>query len=178
MELSELLEHEKNVIHWLDDFGALPKQLICRLLWDRSDRVTRKVFLNLIRNRFIFESEDGKVVSLDRNFEVNDRAETALWVLTRFIEKVDPGAFCPGTSFSQVFFVKEGTGYEIVVLEEGEESLLNRLRLDTDDKCIIVLSNISMMKTIGKQPFPVLFSTVEHVPNADPTIKFYSMEET
>ncbi len=178
MELSNLLEHEKNVLHWLDDFGALPKQLVCRLLWDRTERATRKFLSNLVKSRFVRETPDGKLLSLDRNFEMNERVVTALWVLTRFIEKVDSGAFCPGAAPSQVFFVKEGTGYEIVVLEEGEEQSLQRIRLDQDDKCIVVLPNASMMSTITLPSFPVLFATVEITAEAEPNIKFYSMEES
>ncbi len=178
MEITELLEHERCVIRWLEDYGALPRQLVYRLLWDRTERATRKFITNLIKGRFIYASLDGKVLSLDRNFEVDHRVETALWVLTRFIKDVDSGAFCPGTAISQVFFAKKKHGYEIVVLEHGEENLLKRLRLDQDDKCIVVLPDLSMTKNISLPGVPLLYATVEYIPDADPNIKFYSMEES
>jgi len=47
-------------------------------------------------------------------------------VLLRFIDYVDPMAHYPAVYPSQIFFLKENTGYEIVVLYDGEQHLTVR----------------------------------------------------
>ena len=46
----------------------------------------------------------------------------AVWVLLQFIDRVEPLAHYPATYPSQLFFLKENTGYEIVVLYEGSST--------------------------------------------------------
>lgn len=69
----------------------------------------------------------------------------AVWVLLKFIDSVDPMAHYPATYPSQIFFLKDNVGYEIVVLYEGEQHL-SRLLVpqDEDTKYIFVLPNIRM----------------------------------
>ena len=52
----------------------------------------------------------------------------AVWVLLQFIDKVEPMAHYPATYPSQIFFLKEDIGYEIVVLYDGEQHLARLLQ--------------------------------------------------
>lgn len=63
----------------------------------------------------------------------------------------------PATYPSQIFFLKENCGYEIVVLYEGEQSLLRLLQPQEDLKYIIVLPHISMAARLRApgRPLPV-----------------------
>ena len=78
-------------------------------------------------------------------FSVSQRTIMAVWVLLKFIELVDPMAHYSAVYPSQLFFLKENNGYEIVVLYEGEENLLRLLQPSEDLKYIIVLPVISMV---------------------------------
>lgn len=51
-----------------------------------------------------------------------------MWVLLRYIDKVEPMAHYPAVYPSQIFFLKDNIGYEIVTLYDGEEHLLKFLQ--------------------------------------------------
>lgn len=59
-----------------------------------------------------------------------------------YSDRVDPMAHYPAVYPSQIFFLKENTGYEIVTLYEGEEHLLKLLQPDEDLKYIIIIPHI------------------------------------
>ena len=62
----------------------------------------------------------GYYLALDGLCKPDQRTILAVWVLLRFIDYVDPMAHYPAVYPSQIFFLKENTGYEIVVLYDGE----------------------------------------------------------
>lgn len=101
----------------------------------------------------------------------------AVWVLLRFIDSVEPMAHYPAVYPSQIFFLKENVGYEIVVLYEGEQGLLRLLQPEEDLKYIIVLSHISMAEKLRLPKAPCLFATVEFQGEEEPEVIFYSEEE-
>ena len=100
----------------------------------------------------------------------------AVWVLLKFIDFVDPMAHYPAVYPSQLFFLKENTGYEIVVLYEGEGNLLRLLQPQDDLKYIIVLPHISMAAKLKLPKAPCLFATIEFQGKDEPEILFYSEE--
>lgn len=82
----------------------------------------------------------------------------------------------PATYPSQIFFLKENCGYEIVVLYEGEQSLLRLLQPQEDLKYIIVLPHISMAARLRLPDAPCLFATVDFQGAEEPEVTFYSEE--
>lgn len=83
----------------------------------------------------------------------------------------------PASYPSQLFFLKENTGYEIVVLYEGEGNLLRLLQLDEELKYIIVLPHISMAEGLKLPSVPCLFATVDFCGEEEPTVTFYSEDK-
>lgn len=129
------LQDEQNIIKWLSQYGALPKLQISKLL-QVTEVAEEKILKNLQRHRKITEVGGGYYWGLDKLCKPEQRTELAVWVLIQFIDQVDPQAHYPATYPAQVYFLKENTGYEIIVLYEGEEHQLKALQPDEKLKYI------------------------------------------
>ena len=116
-----LLDDERHVIKWLSQYGALTKTQVIRLLRDKTPETAEKILRNLKREHQISDVAGGYYLALDGLCKPDQRTILAVWVLLRFIDYVDPMAHYPAVYPSQIFFLKENTGYEIVVLYDGEQ---------------------------------------------------------
>lgn len=170
-----LLQDERYVIKWLSQYGALPRSQLLRLL-RKPPGTAEKILANLKREQRIADVGDGYYIGLDSLCRPDQRMVFAVWVLLRFIDYVDPMAHYPAVYPSQLFFLKENVGYEIVVLYEGEGSLLRLLQPQEDLKYIIVLPHISMASELRLPKAPCLFATIEFQGQDEPKILFYSEE--
>ncbi len=83
-------------------------------------------------------------------------------------------AHYPAVYPSQLFFLKDNIGYEIIVLYEGETNLLKLLQPAEDLKYIIVLPVISMAEQLKLPKAPCLFATVDFRGGEEPEVTFYS----
>lgn len=127
-----LLDDERHVIKWLSQYGALTKTQVIRLLRDKTPETAEKILRNLKREHQISDVAGGYYLALDGLCKPDQRTILAVWVLLRFIDYVDPMAHYPAVYPSQIFFLKENTGYEIVVLYDGEQHL-SKLKLKKFD---------------------------------------------
>lgn len=174
-----LLDDERHVVKWLSQYGALPKAQVIRLLRDKSPQTAEKIIRNLKREMRISDVGGGYYLGLDDMCKPDQRIILAVWVLLRFIDYVDPMAHYPAVYPSQIFFLKENVGYEIVVLYDGEQHLTKLLQpQDEDMKYIIVLPNLAMAAQLMLPNVPCLFSTVNFNGQDEPEIVFYSEEVT
>lgn len=172
-----LLEDEKHVIKWLSQYGALPKAQIIRLLRDKPPQTAEKILKNLKRELQIAEVGGGYYLGLDEMSKPDQRVILAIWVLLQFIDSVDPMAHYPAIYPSQIFFLKENIGYEIVVLYDGEQHLAKLLQpQDEDMKYIIILPNIALAQHVALPKAPCLFATVNFNGHDVPDVTFYSEE--
>ncbi len=170
-----LLRDEQYVVKWLSQYGALPKTQIVKML-KKEPRAAEKILRNLKRQMQIGDVSGGYYIGLDSMCQPDQRTILAVWVLLKFIDYVDPMAHYPAVYPSQIFFLKENIGYEIVVLYDGEESLLKLLQPDEDLKYIIILPHISMAARLKLPKVPCLFATVDFQGQDEPEITFYSEE--
>ena len=170
-----LLEDESHVIKWLSQYGALPKTQLLRML-RKPPRTAEKILDNLKRDMRIADIGDGYYCALDPLAKPDQRIVLAVWVLLQFIDFVEPMAHYPAVYPSQLFFLKENMGYEIVVLYEGEKNLLRLLQPQEDLKYVIVLPHISMAAELRLPKAPCLFATVEFQGADEPNVLFYSEE--
>ena len=152
-----LLTDEQYVIKWLSQYGPLPKAQV-------------------VRQR-IADVGDGYYLGLDPYCTPDQRVILAVWVLLQFIDRVEPLAHYPATYPSQLFFLKENTGYEIVVLYEGEQHLAKLLHPQEDLKYIFVVPNLQMAGQLTLPLAPCLFSTVEFQGEEEPQVHFFAEEE-
>ncbi len=172
-----LLEDEQHVVKWLSQYGALPKTQLIRML-KKPKSTAEKILRNLKKQMRISDVGGGYYLGLDSMCQPDQRTILAVWVLLKFIDQVDPMAHYPAVYPSQLFFLKENTGYEIVVLYEGEGNLPRLLQPENDLKYIIVLPHISMVSQLRLPNVPCLFATVDFCGDEEPEVTFYSEEVT
>lgn len=170
-----LLEDEQNVIKWLSQYGALPKTQILKML-KKPPQTAEKILRNLKKQLRIADVSGGYYIGLDSMCQPEQRLIQAVWVLLKFIDQVEPMAHYPAVYPSQLFFLKENVGYEIVVLYEGEQNLLKLLQPQEDLKYIIVVPHISMAGSMRLPNAPCLFATVEFHGEEEPEVVFYTEE--
>lgn len=171
-----LLQDERYVVKWLSQYGALPKQQLIRML-QKPKNTAEKILKNLKREAMIADVCGGYYLGLDTLCRPDQRTILAVWVLLKYIQMVDPMAHYPAVYPSQLFFLKENTGYEIVVLYDGEENLLRLLQPSDDLKYIIVLPVISMVERLRLPNAPCIFATVDYRGDDEPEVTFYSQED-
>lgn len=172
-----LLKEEKLILRWLSQYGTLTKKQLVALLHEKSPDTVGRIISNLIRARRIFKLNGGTYLGSDPIGEIDQRMVTAVWILTEFIQSVSPEAHYPADFPSQLFFLKESTGYEVVVIYEHEEHLIRQLRPRENMKYIIVVPDIGMVSRLILPDAPCLFATVEPAPFNEVNITFYSEEE-
>lgn len=170
-----LLQEEQYVVNWLSQYGALPRAQVVRML-QKPVGTAERILRNLLRQGQIEDISGGYYVGLDPMCKPDQRTILAVWVLLQFIKQVEPMAHYPAVYPSQIFFLKENVGYEIVVLYEGEQSQLRLLQPQDDLKYIIVLPHISMAAHLRLPNAPCLFATVDFEGGEEPKILFYSEE--
>lgn len=117
-----LLQEEQYIIHWLTEYGPLPKAQIVRMLKDKPPKTAEKIIRALKNEVMLHEISGGYYLGVDPMCQPDQRMILAVWVLLQFIDRVDPMAHYPATYPSQIFFLKEDIGYEIVVLYDGEQA--------------------------------------------------------
>lgn len=173
-----LLQDEKHVIKWLSQYGALTKTQVVRMMYDKSPNTAEKVIKNLIRQMRITEVAGGYYLGIDAMCQPDQRIILAVWVLLKFIGQVEPMAHYPASYPAQLFFLKEDTGYEVVVLYEGEQHLLKLLQPQEELKYIIILPHINMAKQLRLPQAPCLFATVDYAGEEIPIVRFYKEDES
>lgn len=163
------------MVKWLSQYGALPKTQLIRML-QKPPQTAERIIKNLEKQMRAADVGGGYYVGLDSLCRPDQRTILAVWVLLKFIDYVDPMAHYPAVYPSQIFFLKENVGYEIVVLYEGEQGLLRLLQPQDDLKYIIVLPRISMAEKLKLPKVPCLFATVGFEGAEEPEVTFYTEE--
>lgn len=171
-----LLQDEQYVVKWLSQYGALPKTQVIKML-KKKPQTAEKILRSLKKQMRIADVSGGYYVGLDSMCQPDQRTILAVWVLLKFIDNVDPMAHYPAIYPSQIFFLKENIGYEIVVIYDGETSLLRLLQPDEDLKYIIILPHISIASQLKLPKAPCLFATVDFQGEDEPKVTFYSEED-
>ncbi|MDR1703501.1 MAG: DUF5697 family protein [Clostridiales bacterium] len=172
-----LLQDEQYVVRWLTQYGALTRTQVVRLLFNKPPKTAEKIINNLKRQLMIQDISGGYYLGMDPIVKPDQRIISAIWVLLRFIEQVEPMAHYPASYPSQIFFLKQNIGYEIVVLYDGEQHLTRLLQPEEDLKYIIVVPHIAMASELKLPKAPCLFATVDYAGNEEPGVSFYSGDD-
>ena len=169
-----LLDEERLVVTWLSQYGPLSKGLIRRLLYYKSSDTVGRILMGLKRRRYITQLNDNQNYAIDKFCEPKQRMITAIWVLLQFIEQIEPTAHRQADQPSQIFFLKEKTAYEIIVLYEEEDHLVRLLQPQESTKYIIVVPNLEFADKLILPDAPCLLATVEPTEREAPKVTFYS----
>ena len=168
-----LLEDERYLLKWLSQYGTMTRRQAIKML-QKPEKTTEKIIRNLIREQRISELCNGEILAMDELCKVNNKMVSAIWVLLQFIDKVEPMSHYPATHPSQLFFLKDNIGYEVVVLYEGEESLALLLPKNDAIKYIIVVDNVSMIARVAIPDAKCIFATIEYQTDGEPIVRFYA----
>ena len=169
-----LLQDEQYIVRLLTQYGVLTRTQVIRLLRGKPVRTAEKIIGNLKRQLIISEISGGYYLGMDPLVRPDQRMICAVWVLLRFIDHVEPMAHYPASYPSQIFFLKQNVGYEIVVLYDGEQHLARLLQPEEDLKYILVLPHITMARELKLPKAPCLFATVDYAGGNEPDVTFYS----
>ena len=169
-----LLDEERLVVTWLSEYGPLPKGLIRQLLYYKSSDTVGRILMGLKRRRYITQLKNSQYYAIDRFCEPKRRMITAIWVLLQFIEQIEPSAHRQATQPAQIFFLKEKTAYEIVVLYEEEDHLVRLLQPQEGTKYIIVVPNLEFADKLILPDAPCLLAMIEPSDKETPKVTFYS----
>jgi len=169
-----LLQDEQYVLRWLAQYGTLTRTQIIRMLHGKPQKTAEKVISSLKRQLMILPVSGGYYLGVDPMLKPDQRMISAVWVLLRFIDQVEPMAHYPASYPSQIFFLKQDVGYEIVVLYDGEQHLTRLLQPEDDLKYILVLPHITMSRELKLPKVPCLFATVDYAGKDEPDVTFYS----
>lgn len=172
-----LLQDEQYVVQCLSQYGALTKAQVIKLLRDKRPQTAEKIIRSLKKQMRAADIAGGYYIGLDSMSQPDPRIILAVWVLLRFIDRVEPMAHYPAVYPSQLFFLKEDVGYEIVVLYDGEQHLTRLLQPQEELKYIIVVPHVSMVRELRLPKAPCLFSTVDYNGQDEPEITFYTGDE-
>ena len=170
-----LTTDEQHIIKWLSQYGALDYRQVIRLLHGRPENYADRTIKRLKQDERIY-AVNGRYLSVDPTCKPDQGVIDAVWVMLRFIDRIDPVNHYPATYPSHVFFIAEKTGYEIIVLDRDEKHLLKLLAPDEAVKYIIVLPDIGMAETLRLPKAPCLLATLNYGGEREPTIKFYTGE--
>lgn len=170
-----LLQEEMLVLQWLSQYGVLTRKQLVRML-QKPEATAERLIKSLKKQMRVAEISGGYYIGLDPMCRPDQRSILAIWVLLRFIDQVEPMAHYPASYPSQLFFLKDNIGYEIVVLYEGEGSNLRLLQPDEELKYIIVVPHISMAQSLRLPKAQCLFATVDYNGEDEPQITFYTEE--
>ena len=167
-----LLQDEQYVIKWLSQYGALRYEQVLRLL-DKPPSTAEKIIRNLKKWHYITDIERC-YLGIDPTVRPDPKTIEAVWVLLKYGSEVAPLEHFPAAYPSQLFFLKQQAGYEIIVLAADEGHLLKLLQPEDDRKYIIVLPDIHMARSLRLPRAPCLFAVQKEAADGkEPQISFY-----
>ena len=133
-----------------------------------------KIIRNLKKWHYITDIERG-YLGIDPTVRPDPKTIEAVWVLLKYGSEVAPLEHFPAAYPSQLFFLKQQAGYEIIVLAADEGHLLKLLQPEDDRKYIIVLPDIHMARSLRLPRAPCLFAVQKEAADGkEPQITFYN----
>ena len=174
----DLLEDEKHVLYMLSQYGPLLIPQLHKFLHNKSSRQQARIVKNLRRYHYAYDIGNGRYLGSDPVGKPDPKNVDAVWVLLQFIENIEPTGHFSANVPAQIFFIKDGIGYEIIVLYEDEDYLLRLIQPRKNTKYIIVIPDMKMVEDLVLPDAPCLFATIDKEIEKEPIITFYSPEDT
>ena len=170
-----LREDEQRVLRWLSQYGPMTKTMLRKLLYYKPSNTAMKILQSLKRDHYIAEIQNGDFFAIDKFCTLHYKMIMAVWVMLQFVQQIDPDGHRQADFPSQIFFLKENSAYEIIVLDANEGHRLRLLQLQEHTKYIIVVPDMAMAEDLVLPEAPYLFATTEFQTwTKEPKITFYS----
>lgn len=171
------MTEEKMVLHWISQYGViLLEQAIC-LLQHKPRATAMKIIRGLQKQHLISYIHGGLYIGASPLSKPDPKIIDAIWILLQFVENINPMDHHPASYPSQIYFLKENSGYEILVLNEGEQKLPTLIDPMEDMKYIIVVPTPDMIPVTAVPDAPVIFATVEYKGAEHPQVLFFTEEK-
>lgn len=165
------------VLHWISQYGAiLQEQAIC-LLHHKPRATAQRIIRGLQKQHLITYIHGGLYIGASPLSKPDPKTIDAIWILLQFVVNINPMEHHPASYPSQIYFLKENTGYEILVLNEGEQKLPTLIDPIEDMKYIIVVPNPDYIPATAIPDAPVIFATVEYKCAEHPRVLFFAEEK-
>lgn len=169
-----LREEEHLIVRWLSQYGPLTKGMIRRLLHYKPSDTVGRILSGLVRYRKIAMVEDHKFYAIDRYSKPIARMQKAIYVLSEFVETIDPRSHQIADSPSQIRFSQGKTFYEIIVLNRDDEHLTHLLHPENNKIFLIVVPDMDFAETLWLPEAQCIFVTLEQSAREFPIVNFYS----
>lgn len=181
----KLLKEEKLVIDCLSKYYCLKWPQLVQMLYYKDEEVANRILNGLKKRQLILEDDMG-YIKLDPRSTPDRKTIDAFWVLLKFIKKINPREHYKAEYPSEIFFLKDNIQYEIVVLNKGEEHLINMLkgynRISSEDeedemRYIIVVQDEEQIEECLKKVdgMKVLFASIVYTEGDVPEVEFYQV---
>lgn len=118
--------------------------------------------------------EDHKFYAIDRYSKPIARMQKAIYVLSEFVETIDPRSHQIADSPSQIRFSQGKTFYEIIVLNRDDEHLTHLLHPENNKIFLIVVPDMDFAETLWLPEAQCIFVTLEQSAREFPIVNFYS----
>ena len=168
-----LLPDEKVIMYWLSQYGVMIQEQALLLLYDKPRPTAQKIIRGLIKNNRICYINGGYYIGAGPLCKPDEKTITAIWVLLRYIGKIGICVHHSANYPGQIYFLKDQTGYEIIVLNEGEYMLPSLLTPQEQLKYIIVVPREDDIPRVRIPDCPCMFATVGYHGKNVPEVNFY-----
>ena len=111
-----LLQEEQYMIKWLSQYRTLENRQVVRLLKHSTEGFVHRALNRLEREGRIHQG-DG-YVGAEPGMAADRKLLDAIWVMLCFSDSIAPMAHYPAQYPSSLFFMKERSAYEVIVLEK------------------------------------------------------------
>ena len=167
---------EKLIMYWLSQYGVILQEQAIEALTDKGRVTASAIIRGLMKQRRLCYLNGGYYVAAGPRMKPDDKIIDAIWVLLQYIKQIDPMNHHRASYPGQIYFLRNGFGYEIVVLREGDSHLPAMLLPQDGLKFIIVVPNEEMIPDVKLPKAPCLFATVTYDGERKPTVRFIRPE--
>ena len=167
-------EEEKMILHWIMQYEVMTMEQAIQLLHHKNRSTAQKVIRGLKKQHKISYVNGGVYIGAYPCSKPDPKVIDAIWILIQYADVIGHYQHHPASYPSQIYFLKDGCGYEIVVLNEGEQYLTRLLQPDEGLKYILVIPNENMIPYIELPDVPCMFAVIQSVPGAAPEVTFYT----
>ena len=165
---------EQIILQWLAQYEVITVEQAVGLLHHKSKTVAQKIIRGLRKQHLLSFVHGGTCIGAYPCSVPDPKTIDAIWVLIQYADKINHFEHHHASYPAQIFFLKEGIGYKIVVLNEGEEHLVRLLTTDEDVRYIFVVANESMIPKITPPDAPCIFAMLQRDTGRTPEVIFYS----
>lgn len=129
LEVDILKDEERLIVNCLSLYHTLRIEQIIKLIEHKDEEVAMRILRNLIKRQIIIYNQP--YFSLDMQCQPDNDTIKAFWVLLKWMPKLDKklkDEIHNRAKFpANIYFLSNNSQYEIVVVNEGNESILNML---------------------------------------------------